>query len=363
MIKKSLLKFILFSLAIFSSSKIFAVDDSNSFYVPDTVSPEAAEFISIFRKSWRNRDWPAPTDHASWAERKAEYEKSTRENNEKLVEKFEATVTEITIGDVKALDIKPKNWDKSRNIVIYFHGGAYTLFSAHTSLNNILPLADVTNLRFISVDYTTAPQARWQQTINDATTVINGLYENECPPRDSGLMQFIKGIFNECMPRKIAIMGDSAGGGLATAAILKLKDDDQPMPNALLLWSPWTDVTETGDTYHTLKDHELHYTYEKLLQHSANAYADPEDQKKPYVSPVYGTFTSNFPPTLIQGGTKEIFISNFVRLYQKIDNANGHNAKLDLYEGMWHVFQGNHEIPESKVAIRKSADFLLHYLK
>jgi len=321
--------------------------DSNSFYVPDTVSTEAAATIKHFKKSWRNRDWPAPDDVAAWAARKKEYEDSTLPTIQKLIDTFSPTISEKRINGVKVLDIKPKDWDASKGskrVVVYFHGGAYTLFSARSSLNYVLPLADMSKLRVIAVNYTTAPQARWQQTVEDAANVIQGIYQT-------------------CSDHKVAVMGDSAGGGLATAALLKLKDDKQPLPAALLLWSPWTDVTQTGDTYHTLQDHELHYIYPQLLQHSANAYADPADQKHPYVSPVYGTFTADFPPTLIQGGTKEILLSGFVRLYQNIDTVNGHHAKLDLYEGMWHVFQGNHELPETQAALRKSAAFLQHYLK
>ena len=71
---------------------------------------------------------------------------------------------------------------------------------------------------------------------------------------------------------------------------------------------------------------------------------------------MYGDFKKGFPNTLIQGGTKELLLSNFVRIYQKMDIA-GIEVKLDIYEGMWHVFQSHHDIPESLLAIRKTAKF------
>ena len=87
------------------------------------------------------------------------------------------------------------------------------------------------------------------------------------------------------------------------------------------------------------------------------------DQKNPYVSPVYGDFKKGFPPTLIQGGTKEIFLSNFVRLYQALDTA-GQTVKLDIYEGMPHVFQIKLPTsPESVTALKKMKVFLTKYLK
>ena len=87
-----------------------------------------------------------------------------------------------------------------------------------------------------------------------------------------------------------------------------------------------------------------------------------ENGKGIFVSPVYGDYSKGFPPTLIQGGTKEIFLSNFVRQYQVLDAA-GQTVKLDLYEGMPHVFQGQlPDAPESKLALRKMREFLRLHL-
>jgi monoterpene epsilon-lactone hydrolase len=81
------------------------------------------------------------------------------------------------------------------------------------------------------------------------------------------------------------------------------------------------------------------------------------------VSPVYADFNKGFPPTLIQGGTKEIFLSNMVRFYQALDQA-GIPVRLDIYEGMWHVFQAYHwNLPESRLARKKMSDFFQLYLK
>ena len=87
----------------------------------------------------------------------------------------------------------------------------------------------------------------------------------------------------------------------------------------------------------------------------------PADQKNPYVSPVYGNFIKGYPPTLIQGGTREIFLSGFVRLYQALDQANI-PVKLDIYEGMPHVHQFLYKTPESKIALSKMNNFLQAYL-
>ncbi len=95
-----------------------------------------------------------------------------------------------------------------------------------------------------------------------------------------------------------------------------------------------------------------------MLQNMADAYANRSDQKNPFVSPVQGNFSKGFPPTLIQGGTKEMLLSDFVRLYQAMDQA-GIPVKLDIYEGMPHVFQTSlYNTTESNIAISKTNDFL-----
>jgi acetyl esterase/lipase len=152
--------------------------------------------------------------------------------------------------------------------------------------------------------------------------------------------------------------GDSAGGGLAAAATLKLRDAGGVMPGALVLWAPWSDVTETGDTYHTLRGDDPKLVYEGNLEHCANAYANPSDHKHAHVSPVYGDYSKGFPPTLIQVGTKDILLSCAVRQYQAIQTAGG-DATLDVYEGMPHVFQpALPESPESKQAMKRVQAFL-----
>src|SRR5262249_9294017 len=207
-----------------------------------------------------------------------------------------------------------------------------------------VPAGDATGYRTISVDYTTAPHARWTKVTDQVIAVVQALVKEGHTLQD------------------IALFGDSAGGGLAPGATLKMRDQKLGMPAAIVLWSPWSDITATGDTYVTLKHAEPTYLYETILKPAAAAYADPKDQKHPYVSPVYGDYSPGFPPTLIQGGTKEIFLSNFVRQYQAIDAA-GQVAKLDLYEGMPHVFQGQlPEAPESRLAFRKMKEFLQQHL-
>jgi monoterpene epsilon-lactone hydrolase len=203
-----------------------------------------------------------------------------------------------------------------------------------------VPVAADSGTRVVSIDYTRAPFAKWQEIVDQVIAVIEALVAAGHPLD------------------KIAIFGDSAGGALAAGAVLKMRDNSLGMPAAVVLWSPWSDITAAGDTYETLKDADPLLYWPQNLQNCAAAYASADDQQHPYVSPVYADYTLGFPPTLIQVGTKEIFLSDAVRHYQALDNADV-SVTLDPYEGMWHVFQAfNPEMPESKLARKKMAAFL-----
>jgi monoterpene epsilon-lactone hydrolase len=188
-------------------------------------------------------------------------------------------------------------------VIVYAHGGSYTSESAWSSIPCSALVAARTGIRVLSIDYTLAPHQQWDETTSQVARVIAAV------------------IDDDRATDRVATMGHSAGGALVAESVLQLRDELGRMPSALVLWSPWADITESGDTYATLRSAELEYTYERHLSHSARAYAPAADQRHPYVSPVYGDFRPGFPPTLIQGGTREPLLSCFVRLYQGITAA------------------------------------------
>jgi acetyl esterase/lipase len=313
-------------------------------YVPDTVSPEFQELLKKLPDPALRPRFPAPDDMEGWKRFHQARERDMEPRVERALKEYQPSLTERKLGGVGVLDIKPKGWTDSRKVLVYLHGGAYTMASARSSLIKSVPAAAATRYRVMSVDYTVAPRAKWQQVTDEVIAVVQALVKEGHALKEIGMF------------------GDSAGGGMAPGVVLKMRDQKLGMPAAVVLWSPWSDITETGDTYATLKDAEPTYLYDTILKPAADAYALPKDQKHPYVSPVYGDYSKGFPPTLIQGGTKEIFLSNFVRQYQALDAA-GQTVKLDLYEGMPHVFQGQlPDAPESKLALKKMREFLLLHL-
>jgi len=314
-------------------------------YVPSTISEGWKQVYASMPDPTKAPHLPGPNDIEGWKKVNAAFEQEALKKSEEVVKQLQVDVTNKNLGGVPILEVTPKGWVDNGKLLLYTHGGAYTSFRARSTLPIAALVASQTGLRVLSVDYTTPPQAKWQEVTDQVVSVFKTLTKQGFRMQD------------------LAIYGDSSGGGLAAGAVLKLRDAGLGMPAAVVLWCPWADITETGDTYVTLREAEPNYLYQTALRPSADAYADPKDQKNPYVSPVYGDFKKGFPPTLIQGGTREIFLSNFVRLYQAIDTA-GQIVKLDIYEGMPHVFQIKApESPESMLALKKMNAFLVQYLK
>lgn len=308
-------------------------------YVPTTISPQAQEVMRTLNAAdWETRRAPAPDDLAGWAQRRDAQLAQQIGPGEQVAAREEVSLTDMTLGGVPVLAIGPRAVTDPRRVILYTHGGAYTMSSARGRLLAMPSLANATGMRILSVDYTTAPAGDWQTMQAQVLAVIRALGEQGHAPKD------------------IAVIGDSAGGGLATCAVLKMRDDGLGMPGAVVLWSPWADLSNDGDTAVTLRDADPILNYDYLLKNSAKAFTRGLDLKDPRVSPVYADFDKGFPPTLIQEGTRTIFLSTSVRLYRRLDEA-GHEPVIDMYEGMPHVFQ-DLPIPEAATAIRRSAAFI-----
>ena len=316
------------------------------FHVPITISKDAQEALAKFSRSASRAPLPVHDDIDGWKKVQAAIEKKYASASAAVVERYRPQIQTRKLGGVPVLDIKPKGWKNGdKRVLVYTHGGAYTMYSARSRLLSAVPMANDTTLRVIAVDYTLAPHAKWREVTDQVLSVFKTLLD--------------QGHALE----NIGIYGESAGGGLAAGAVLKMRDKGMGVPAAVVLWSPWSDITQAGDSYTTLQAADPLLYYPKNLKNCADAYAAPTDQKHPYVSPVYGDYSKGFPPTLIQAGTKEIFLSNAVRQYQVLDQA-GIPVKLDLYEGMWHIFQVfNYGLPESKTAREKVRVFLERHLR
>jgi acetyl esterase/lipase len=222
------------------------------------------------------------------------------------------------MAGVHVLEILPKDFKDDGSVLIHVHGGGFVLGSARSGLATSSYMAMVTGRRVISVDYTVAPKGQWPLVTDQVIAVYKAV------------------LASGARATRVGMFGDSAGASIIAGAAFKIRDQGLPLPAGLILLSPATDLTGAGDTRVTLAEADP-VLFAQGIQPGIDAYAPPADQKNPYVSPVYGDFTKGYPPTLIQGGTKEILLSDMVRLNRRIKEAGG-VSDLELYEGMPHVF-------------------------
>ena len=163
-------------------------------------------------------------------------------------------------------------------------------------------------------------------------------------------------------PKNIGVFGSSTGGGMTLALVLMLKDQGLPLPGAIAAQTPWSDMAEIGDTYFTNRytDNVL-VTYDGWLDDAARVYANGHDLKDPYLSPVYGDY-SNFPPTLLISGTRDLFLSNTVRVQEKLLKEDV-EVSLIVYEGQSHVqYYSAPNVPEHHFHFENLTKFFEKYL-
>lgn len=221
-------------------------------------------------------------------------------------------------------------------VVLHCHGGGYSTGSCLYARTLTSKLAESTSMDVLCFDYRLAPENPYPAAIEDAMKAWNYLMLLGYGARD------------------VRLTGDSAGGNLALALSLKLKEQRRLLPRGLVLMSPWTDLTSSGESFESKSalDPVLNRPY---IDRMVSAYAAEQDLKNPMVSPLFGNF-EGFPPTYIQVGENEILLSDAVRLHQVFVDANV-PVKMDIYPGMWHVFQMS-PVKAAREAMNKNAEFI-----
>jgi len=223
-------------------------------------------------------------------------------------------------------------------VILYLHGGAYIMgnFATHRQLASYF--ARACQVQTLLPEYRLAPEHPFPAAVEDALSIYGAL-------RDDGYT-----------PEDIVIAGDSAGGGLAMALLLSLRDAGEPMPAGAVLFSPWLDLTGSGESMKTHVKRDPWFDPGELAI-MARYYCKEIEFEHPLVSPVFADM-AGLPPIYIQVGEDEILLSDSTRIAEKIEKAGG-DVKLEIWPGMWHVFQVFvHQMPESGEAIRKIAPFV-----
>ena len=221
-------------------------------------------------------------------------------------------------------------------VILYCHGGGYSTGSSLYARTLTGKLAASTSMDVLSFDYRLAPEHPYPAATEDAMQVWNYLMLLGYGARD------------------IILAGDSAGGNLALSLTLKLKEEKRLLPRGLVLMSPWTDLTSSGKSHASKAeiDPVLDAAY---LEEMIRNYAEGQELTNPLISPLFGDYVG-FPPTYIQVGNNEILLDDSVMLYKKLLKANV-SVKLDMFKGMWHVFQMS-PFKTAYEAMDKNAEFI-----
>jgi acetyl esterase/lipase len=227
---------------------------------------------------------------------------------------------------------------KDAPLIYYLHGGAYMMGSPATHRRLVSHIARAAGMRAVLPDYRLAPENRFPSALEDSLCVWKALMKGGQDPAN------------------IAIGGDSAGGNLAMATLLSLRDAGEALPAACFLMSPWLDLSGDGDSHHSRSAYDPWFKPDYLPVIARRFCAD-DQFRDPLVSPVFAD-ASGLPPTLIQVGDHEILLSDSSRMADNI-NAAGGRVELQIWPKMWHVFQffiG--QMPESSRAIDDIGRFL-----
>ncbi len=248
----------------------------------------------------------------------------------------------VTANGVKSEWVSAPDADPGRAI-LYLHGGGYVIGSINTHRSLAGRLSRAAKARVLVIDYRLAPEHPFPAAVDDSLAAYRWM-----------LARGLK-------PSRIAVSGDSAGGGLTAATLVAIKDAKLPMPAAGALISPWVDMEGIGESMST-KDSVDPMVHKDGLLGMAKAYLGGQNPRSPLAAPLYADLTG-LPPLLIQVGTSETLLDDASRLAERAKKA-GVNVTYEPWEHMihvWHLFapmldEGQQAIEKIGAFVRKHAE-------
>jgi monoterpene epsilon-lactone hydrolase len=235
---------------------------------------------------------------------------------------FAAKASSIAVDAVDAGGV-PGEWVRTPGAgrsIFFLHGGGYQIGSPASHRGLVADIARAAGAHALSIDYRLAPEHRYPAALDDALSAYRWLLE--------------KGV----EPARLAIAGDSAGGGLAIALLYRIRALGLPLPAAGVLLSPWTDMEASGESY------------------ASRAALDPIHQR-PMLLAIYGD-PAGLPPLLVQVGERETIVDD-ARLFAEKSKAAGVPVEFEIWPGMIHVFQMyTEDLADARRAVTRIGEFL-----
>ena len=227
-------------------------------------------------------------------------------------------------------------------VILSLHGGAYFLNYGNPHRNFAARIGRSVKVRVLIPDFRLSPKHPYPAALEDVTVTYQWLLDQGYSSID------------------IAVVGESSGGGLALATLLKLRDVDIHLPAAIVCICPWADLTGSGASMESKKKVDFINNPEHMKT-TAKLYAGNQDLKNPYISPLYADL-KGFPPLLIQAAARDVLSDDATRLAEQARSANV-DVTLEVWDGMIHVFQLSAGfVPEARKAVKNIAVFLKKYV-
>ncbi len=262
---------------------------------------------------------PSPDDHTGWMTIKAAADDHYAAALSRLAGTLRSGIETVSAGDATIHVATPESVTQPDRGYLDFHGGALVFGGGEACRIQARMQADRYGVRCYGVDYRMPPEHPYPAALDDAIAAYRHVLERHAPA---------------C----IVVGGRSAGGNLAAAMLLRARDEGLPLPAGLVLLSPQIDLTESGDSFEV--NRMVDVMLPGSLMRNNMLYAGGAALTHPYLSPLFGDLRG-FPPTFLQSGTRDLFLSNTVRMHRALRQADV-DAELHVFEGMPHGgFGGN----------------------
>ena len=254
---------------------------------------------------------------------------------ESIKEKYKPSLKIEKINNIDCLEISPKSISND-SLILFYHGGGFIAGNPYQSLMISAVIAHYTESKVLTPFYRLAPENPYPASIDDCFNVLKYLTKN--------------------LPSsKLAVLGSSAGGNAALVSLLKLQNLNLQMPSSLSLLSPWCDLKHYGDSHiaNEGRDPKLNMNW---INEAVKGYAHNEDLNIPSISPINGDYKT-FPHTFITSGTRDLFLSQCIRL-NNIFKSQNIRSNLKIWENMWHTFEMHNDIPEAEHSLMEISSFI-----
>jgi acetyl esterase/lipase len=317
------------------SFKSGSEDSPRSIPLPSTVSAEMRDVISASAPP-ALRDPPKTV--AEWSSVVEALAKQAVSRLRRIQQRFDLRIDKTQIAGVSAFEIAPARAPRDSRQLMHIHGGCYVLNPGEAGLVEAALMAGFGGFKVVSVDYRMPPAAYFPAALDDVAAVWSSLAADG-------------------KPRSMGIFGTSAGGALTLALVQRAKSAGIPLPAALAVGTPMADTTKVGDTFYTNEgvDNVL-LSRDGFCDAATRLYANGHDLADPRLSPIYGDF-EGFPPTILTTGTRDLLLSNTVRVHRKLRQA-GVEAALQVFEAQAHAqYMRDESAPETREAFEEIAAF------